>query len=491
MTLTRVLSLCLSTLLPAVAAAQDIDILVAPRGTPANEAAAARADDRTVFAENRIHRAFQRAAEHMAGCGVCTVSVRLAAGAYTGRGDTGMWLVPEIVAPGASLRITGGWDDAFKVRAPFDTPSLLVSNATRSAPVLRFDGRRPEMAELVVSGLVFDTAPSNRYDAQNHALLRGGSSTWPQISFGYLKTRHLVIADNVFMNAPEGVGGPLLTTPDEGARLDVVNNVFFNAVTPWVIPGGASSKRPEEIAITGNSFVLNWPRNPDPTTSNPGALEIGNNYATDHVLIERNIFAWNMGGAIFSQWDHDRSPPITIRDNLFWRNGLMYGATETDDGAMVGKFNGAASYRIYDPIDLEDDFDWTTEDNVSFDPGFRLEIPELQTIRYGDEYRGADTGAAERVEDEAAPALSDDAQADVDDFAAELAALLGEEDMGDGMEAAADDADDGAPVQIIGPDNSIRNYAPALPFNRVGVPMPGAPEAADYGASPERIWQGG
>lgn len=472
-------------LLPVTAAAQDATILVAPRDTPAHDAATSLADDQTVFVESRIFRAFDRAAEHMAGCGACTVSVRLAAGAYPGRGDTGMWTFPEVAAPGAGVHITGGWDETFGTRAPFDAPTILVSSETRSGPVLSFEGRHSAMAELVISGLVFDTSPSNRYDAQTRSLMKAGSSTWPQLSLGYLETRHLVIADNVFMNAPEGVGGPQLRTPEEGLRIDITNNVFFNSVTPWTIPGGASENRPEEIAIVGNSFVLNWPRNPDPTTSNPGALEIGNNYATDHVLIEGNLFAWNMGGAIFSQWDHDRSPPITIRNNLFWQNGLMYGSTQPDDGAMVGKFNQSAVYAIYDPIQLEDDFYWTTEDNVSFDPGFLLEVPKLQTIQYGSDYRGADVAAPDGADSQGTDeGLSGAAQADVDDFAAQLAQLS----MG-GSEGEEGDGEEQAPVAIVGPDNTILNYAPELPFSRVGIPMPTTPEAAAYGASPRRIWQ--
>lgn len=460
--------------------AQDITILVAPRDTPAHDMASEMEDDATIFAERRIHRAFDRAATHMAACGTCTVGIRLAAGSYTGRGDTGMWTFPNVEAPGASLHITGGWDDAFETRAPFDTPTLLVSTGTRSAPVLRFEGRDQAMAELVLSGLVFDTSPSNSYDDETASLMKSGSSTWGQLSFGYLETGRLVVADNVFMNAPEGVGGPQLRTPDEGLRIDISNNVFFNSVTPWVIPGGASEARPEEIAITGNSFVLNWPRNPDPTTSNPGALEIGNNYATEHVLIEGNLFAWNMGGAIFSQWDHDRSPPITIRGNLFWQNGLMYGASRPDDGAMVGKFNGAAVHSIYDALDLEDDFDWTAEDNDSFDPGFRLDVPQLQTIRYGDAYRGADVATVEAADDLAG--LSADEAAALGDLTAQLSALG----------SLSDDAsEDSGTLEIVGPDNSVRNYAPRLPYDEVGIPMPSAPGADAYGASHDRIWTGG
>ena len=475
----------IAAIIPATTAAQDITILVAPRDSPAYEAATSLEDESTVFAERRIHRAFDRAADHMAVCGQCMVTINLAGGAYTGRGDTGMWTFPEVVTPDAGLRILGGWAGDFNGRTPFETPTVLVSTPERSGPVMQFVGRRPAMAELVVSGLVFDTSPSNSYDAGSNALMKGGSSTWGQLSVGYLETTQLTIADNVFMNAPEGVAGPQLKTPDAGLRIDIQNNVFFNSVAPWVIPGGVSDAKPSEIAIRGNTFVLNWPRNPDPTTSNPGTLQIGNNYSTDHVLIEGNIFAWNVGGAIYSEWDHDRSPPITIRDNLFWQNGQLFGATADDDGAVVGKFNGAATHSIYDAIDLEDDFDWTTQDNVSFDPLFLLEIPDLKAVQYGSDFRGADVAAPEG-QDAPTDGLDADTQAEVDDFAAQLAALTGEPASGsDGTEGIAGDGG----VVVFGPDNDIANFAPRLLYDQVGIPMPTAGKAALYGASADRIWR--
>lgn len=472
----------IAALFPSLTAAQDITVLVAPRDTLAFEAAEVMEDDNT-FLERRIHRAFGRAVDHLSTCGDCTVTIKLAGGAYTGRGDTGMWTVPEVVAPGASLHILGGWSETFETRSPFDTPTLLVSSPDRSGPVLHFEGRRPAIAELVVSGLVFDTSPSNSYDGDSNALMKGGSSTWGQLALGYFETGHLVIADNVFMNAPEGVAGPQLRTPDSGLQIDIHNNVFFNSVTPWTIPGGVSDSKPSEIAIRGNSFVLNWPRNPDPTTSNPGALEIGNNYAAEHVLIERNIFAWNMGGAIFSQWDHERSPDITIRENLFWQNGFLYGATAEEDGVMVGKFNGAATYSIYDAYDLEDDFDWVTEDNESFDPGFGLDIPDLKAVQYGSEYRGADV--ENQGGEEAKAPIDAASQVEVDDFAARLSefSVSGHSEDPGSADANADD-----PIEIIGPDNSIRNYAPRLPYSLVGIPMPRDQQASEFGASRERIW---
>lgn len=159
----------------------------------------------------------------------------------------------------------------------------------------------------------------------------------------------------------------------------------------------------------------------------------------------------------------------------------MYGASREDDGVMVGKFNGAARHSIYDAIDLEDDFDWTTAENESFAPGFSFEVPELQTIRYGDEYRGADVAVGEADGDDMVGLSADEAAA-LGDLTAQLSAL---------GSLSEDSSDDGGEIEIVGPDNSIRNYAPRLPYDEVGIAMPTAPGAEAYGASPDRIWNGG
>lgn len=470
------------------ALADDLEILVAPRDSDAYATAEAAEQAGTALAERTIVRGLLRATEHLAGCGSCTVRVKIAAGAYDGKAGSGRWSVPDVDAPQGALEITGGWNDAFDDRAPFDDPTILVSARTRGGPVLQFEGRKHAIGRVVVSGLVFDTAASNRYDTESRSLLKGGSSTYAQLSFGYLTTDHLVIADNVFMNAPAGVGGPSLRALSDTTRIDIENNLFFNNVTPWTVPGGASERMPAEIRLAHNSFVLNWPYNPDRTTSNPGALEIGNNYATRHVLIERNLFAFNMGGAIFPQWDEDRGPPITIGENLFWRNGSMFDPTRDDAGAVVGKFAGSPVHAIFSAEDLEDDFDWNVYGNESFDPGLQLDPPELKAVRYGYDYRGAD-GALE-AEEPAAPELDEAIAAELDDLTAQLAALTGGTGAADGAgDGDGDDATD-AGVVVLGPDNDIRNYAPELAFGTVGLPFPTRPDAMHFGASRERVWTG-
>lgn len=477
----RFFILVIMALAASSAMSSPLTVFVAPKNTPAYDTARSLEDDTTIFAERRIHRAFQRVAEHLANCGTCTARINIAGGSYTGKADVGLWSFPDIQAPDARLEILGGWDDAFQMRDPFATPTLLVSSETRSGPVLKFEGRKHAIGALVISGLAFDVSPSNSYDADSRSLLKGSSSTWPLLSLGYLSTSSLTITDNIFMNAAEGVGGPQIRILTPDTRIDIANNIFFNSVTPWVVPGGVSEKMPAEIRIHGNSFVLNWPYNPDTTTSNPGALEIGNNYATRNLVIERNLFAFNMGGAIFPQWDDDRGPPITIRDNLFWQNGLMFGPNDYGDGgAVVGKFAGSAVHGVFSAEDVEDDFDWETEDNVSFDPGLATAPPDLKAVQYGSDYRGAD-GARTAGE---TPVVDTQVEEDLDDLARQLAALTGTPPTDETGEAAA-------PIEIVGPDNDVRNYAPELPFAEVGLPFPSNPDAAAYGASPDRIWQPG
>ena len=62
-----------------LAEAADLTVLVAEKGSPAMAAAEQQADGKAVFAERKIHKAFDRAAEHLAGCGACTVTIKVAA----------------------------------------------------------------------------------------------------------------------------------------------------------------------------------------------------------------------------------------------------------------------------------------------------------------------------------------------------------------------------------------------------------------------------
>ncbi|CAH1387218.1 hypothetical protein [Candidatus Nitrotoga sp. M5] len=472
--------------------ASDLSIYVAPKGSTAYAAAKSLGNGQV---ERRLHKAFAAASSHLTQCINCTVTINVAGGEYTGKANVGLWVFPDTVAPKGMLRILGGWNEDFSQREPFQSPSLLKSTDKRSSVVLAFAGRKPTFKQLVVSGLTFDTSPSNRYDKNTNSFMKGGSSTFGQISFGYVSTDSLIISDNTFMNASSGgVGGPVVKPLGNNGEVRIQNNVFFNNIVPWAVASGSYSNPPARYIIKGNSFVLSWPYNADVATSNPGAIEIGNSRAAGQVEIEQNLFAYNFGGAVFSQWDDTKSPKLVIKNNLFYANGGLFGARARDSGAVVGKFAGAATHSIYSMDDIEDDFSWSVSGNQSFDPEIEIGVPDtIGLSSYGERDEGA-----EPVDQE-----SDDASVSDDELAndlSELTALL----AGSDAEAKSDntdlesDSDGGLDLNLNFEDFAdqkgtalgtidLKNYAPKLSFEPGNLPFSRNPKARQYGASPERV----
>ena len=356
------------TLVAGTAHAQDLTILVAPKKSPAYESAKKKANGDTVFAERKVHKAFKRAAAHAQKCGACTVTVKVAGGTYVGKGKTGHWMFPNVENIKATVRILGGYDAEFTQRKPFERPAVLLSSAQRSAPVLKFEGRDHALKELYLSGFVFDVAPGNKYDKRTNSLLRGSSCTHPIVKFGYLTTDRLVVADNVFMNAAQRGVEPLVRAASPNAEVIIQNNFIMNNSLAWIVKSANGRNMPKRYILRGNSFIMNWPYNPDPSTAQPAAVEVGNKYTATEVVIEDNLFAHNVGGAIMPGYDDNVGPKITIRKNLFFGNGVLFDIQATDGAAVVGKFNKAATHGTYSTEDLEDDFEWNVVDNVSFDP---------------------------------------------------------------------------------------------------------------------------
>ena len=440
-------SLCLTlglVLLAPAARAADLTVLVAPKKSAAYANAKKLADGSATLAERKIHKGFNAAAKHLAACGACTVTVKVAAGTYVGKGRSGHWIFPKVVAPKATLRILGGYDDNFAKRAPFTQPSLLMSSENRSAPLMKFEGRKHALKALYLSGFVFDVAPGNKYDAKTNSLKRGASCTFPILSFGYLKTEHLVVADNVFMNAAQRGVEPLIQAATPKTIVEVRNNFIMNNTLAWIVKSANGRNIPGEYRVTGNSFILNWPYNPDPNTAQPAALEVGNKYTAAQVTIEGNLFAHNVGGAIMPDYDDTVGPPISIRNNLFFGNGVLFGTAKTDTGAVVGKFNGAGTHSLYSTEDLEDDFEWKVEGNVSFDPQVPVALVTPGVV-------DANSITAKKT------VLND------------VRRLFGQNV-------------DGGKVEI-------KNFAPRFGLDLGNLPFPKNPKAAKYGARADRVEQ--
>ncbi|HMB91933.1 MAG TPA: hypothetical protein VKP65_13855, partial [Rhodothermales bacterium] len=119
--------------------------------------------------------------------------------------------------------------------------------------------------------------------------------------------------------------------------------------------------------------VSNWPYNPDPTSSNVSAIGLYHSGGAQNVVIEGNVFAYNVGGAFQHDWTEDRMPKLTFRSNLFFQNGMLFGAEGDGDGVIVGKFGANPRYMVLDLETIEDDFGYRMEDNVVMDPGFAVD----------------------------------------------------------------------------------------------------------------------
>jgi|GEM_PF-1413301 len=485
-------------------AAKTYSILTAPdKNDGAFTEASKQANDDTIRAASSIIRALKTAHEIIANCGDCTVNVKLAEGSYAGRGDTAaQWVFPEVNAPKATLRILGGYNQAFTIRAPFTQKTLAAHAKGRSDAVLTIEAKKSQLKELVVSGIFFDVGDGNDYSGSN--LMKSSSPSVPILRFGYLETTKLVIADNVFMNAAHGVGAPLIRAAGSNAEVVLRNNIFVNNVYNWVVTGASQKNILASYKVQGNSFILNWPFNPDPTTSNPGALEIGNNYVAKKVSIEDNLFAYNVGGAIFPQWSEDRGPKMEIKHNLFYGNGAMFSPKNTADGAFVGKFTGGGRHLTFDIETIEEDFDWAASDNASFDP--KLAVPKLDIKVAG--YKAGDKTEMSVGGDDAALA-TDDQEIDI-----ETVKVDGEEGVDIEIEVVADDtaADETAtdtqatPVDEVAEadtgvsgfsfdteddfsgDMDIKNYAPQMTIDKALI-FPANPDAQAFGANPDRVVQ--
>jgi len=441
---------------PGLARAQDVTILVAQAGTPAEGAATRLANGKTVLAERKLFKAFDLAAAKLGECKTCKVTIKVAGGTQVGKGGVGQWTFPEVITPAATLHILGGWDAKFARRAPMTNPTVLVTSRPRSGPIVTFEGRKHALKELVFSGFAIDVAPGNNYDAETNSLLKGTSSSYPMIAFGYLTTRRLVVADNVFMNAANAVGGPHIRAADEHSEVIVRNNLFLNNVFCWQASGSTGKYTLERYVFDGNSFILNFPYNPDATTSNPGALEIGNGETAKVVEITGNLFAHNVGGAIFMQWDDKRGPPITIKGNLFWQNGALFAGKGDGKGAIVGKFNHSAVYGSYTPDEAADDFSWTISGNAVVDPDLTVPVLDMKAVSYGRK----------------PPEKKEEPAGEVDFFGNSKSEITMDADV------AMDD---------FAVDGKIKNFAPRMPFNVEAFPLVKNAKAKRYGASPERV----
>jgi hypothetical protein len=367
----------LLTLIATVAFSKDYTLLVATKGSDAFKNAQKMANDDTIFAHKKIFKALSQATEILNKGQADTVNIKIANGKYEGKGKAGHWEIEDIKNIKGTLRVLGGYDNAFKKRAPFDTTTQLVVSETRNQPVFQLKGKKNQLREFMFSGFVIDVSPGNKYDSKTNSLLKKSSCTHNILNFGYLETFKLTISDNVLMNGAHMAAAPLIRPAGPTAFVIVKNNFIVNNIFAWKADAAAFKNKLKKYVFRNNSFILNWPYNPDPTSGTVATLEIADKNRLEEVEIIANIFAFNVGGAIMPLYKEKRMPKLNISYNIFAGNASLF-SEKSYDVALIGKFNGAATYSSYTLEDMEDDFSWKIEKNISGNVKIDVEIADLK-----------------------------------------------------------------------------------------------------------------
>lgn len=395
-----------------------------------------------------LTKGLKAAAKALAEGGPMTVVVKVAAGDYDGDLGSGAFQFPELGNKDAEFRLEGGYSEDFSKRDPFGTPSRIVTIAERSAPLLQFHPSRPnpptaqmELKALYFDGFLCDVGNSNNYDKKSNTLLKGrGTSTHVVIRFGNTKVGYFEMRNCVFINSPHRAFETLLRPAHEEVKFRLYNNLFINCVIPVKLDSALTrGGTVKEIEVDHCSFLLNWAYNPDVSTGNPCALEIGNKHEAEKITITNNLFYANFGGAILAL--SKTTPPMVIKNNNFVGNGLLHQLAAPDAVAMVVEAGGKKQ-----PIDVETieevDFVEEAEGNVSIPPGINLAIDAVKAV---------DSSTIDAKES----------------WENSMNRLFGKNVEGGKVE--------------------VNNYAPKKEYDPKNPPFPRNPAAAKYGASPSLV----
>lgn len=368
-------ALLLSLVASSSAHAAVYELYVAKRDSAAHKAAEAKADGTTKFWFPKMGRAIEKAIELVNGTDN-TVRIMMAQGQEGGLFAFGN----GINGSKATLHILGGYCPDWNKRDPFGCPSEIISDDGRPDGFFNFGGNKTMFKELVLSGFVLDAAPSNKYDAKSNTLLKGTSRTIPLIALKQVVVDHLVISDNVFLNGAHRAFEVYHSAMSKETVVDIVNNFFLNNVIPTkFFPALYKGNTTKQINFKNNSVILNWPFNPDPTSSNVGALELYHKDCCGELVIENNLFAYNPGGAMQHDWPEARMPKLKIINNLFYMNATLFGDARPEAGVFVGKFGPSPKYKIIAlSPELQDEFKYEMTGNVSMDPKVPVALVDLQ-----------------------------------------------------------------------------------------------------------------
>jgi hypothetical protein len=361
--------------LSSPALADTFTIYVAARDSEAHKAAEKLVDDKTAFWFAKLPKALDKAVELLSGSSH-QVRIFMAQGQ-----EGGLYGLPNgLDASKATFHLLGGWCPDWQTRDPFQCPTELLAGAGRPQAFFSFGGNKTKFQELVISGFVLDAAPSNTYDGKTNSLLKGTSRTVPLLSLTQVVVNHLVIADNVFLNSAHRAFEVFHSPMSNETTVDIQNNFFLNNVIPLKFaPAGYKGFKTKAINFKNNSVILNWPFNPDKTSSDVGALTLYHKDCCGELNIEKNLFAYNPGGAMQHDWPTARMPKLRINENLFFLNATLFGNDKPEAGFFVGKFGPSPLYSVVNVgPGLQDDYSYEMKDNVVMDPKVPVALVDLQ-----------------------------------------------------------------------------------------------------------------
>jgi hypothetical protein len=353
-------------------------IYVAPKDSAAAAAAPGRAGSASHSVQPSLHRALTEAAEIAGRPGARTVHVFVVGGEQHGALGSGVWALPTIDNPEATVRILGGFDDAFAERS-LSRLTRLTTERDRTGPLFGVS-QGSKLRELVVSGFVLDAGPSNAYASEEGSLQHAGSRSPPLIAFAQMHVDRLVVSDCALLNAAEGGFEPVIAPLSHETTVEIANNLFVNDLMALKVGSGIGfrDRIVRRITVRNNSFLRNWPYNPDTKSSNVGALDLNHKGTAREVVIEGNLFAHNPGGALQHNWPVERMPKLTIRRNLFFRNATLFEDDADDAGVVVGKFGALPTYRVFSLQAVTEHLPYEFAENVSLDPGLGTLASDLE-----------------------------------------------------------------------------------------------------------------
>ncbi len=228
-------------------------------------------------------------------------AVRIAEGRYTGKLDSGEWIIPF-----DGIQLVGGYNADFSERDPWKYKTQLVwdrnsKNEPKDERILS------NAANVVLDGLVIDEHEQNQYDDEKESgrTPKSLDSSSAAVRLGLPST----VRNCIFLNTNrEGVICPNAST--------IENNLFMNTFNAGLTinglpPANADAKKP--AIVKNNTFLWSW----DDRAPGKGRFSGAGIYMTGPATIDHNIFAHCDNNAIFSTIGTDRT---TITNNIFFMN---------------------------------------------------------------------------------------------------------------------------------------------------------------------------